>query len=376
MKIYTICWVVLLLSITNTSSYGQSDLPVGVSLYLEKDTTQDIKATIDLITRFFRAKPFSDEQGAYWLKDDRKYLKYPYLRLLDGMKSPFLGDDYYYKPTIINIVTHNDSVKTVSIGYIHGESNGTTQLNCIQKIVIKNGKIGSFLLNNPSKNVVKEKIGNILFIKERSIKSNQKQIDSLQKFNTFLAKLLHTDTLSFVYVVAQNFAGIQKMREPLYSFLDDYYDILGGEAEVWNKVLYVGNGSFYYPHELVHLYTYHLFPLTKSPIFDEGLATYLGGAQSHSLKWHLKKLKAYVVGNKIDLGDFDGLMFTEGITNIDYAIGGLICKLTYERKGFTGLKTLFEAGEANENAYLAIEKVLGVKKQDLNIFLRKELLRY
>ncbi len=376
MKTYRIFWTFLLLSATNIVSYSQSDLPIGLSSYLQKDTTADIKTTIEVITRFFRAKAFSDEQGAYWLKDDRKYLKYPYARLLNSMKSPSMGDDYYYKPTIINIVTHNDSVKTVSIGYIHGEGNGTAQLNCIQKVVVKNAKIGSFLLNNPTKNVVKEKTGNILFIKERGIKSNQKQIDSLQNFNIAVAKLLHTDTLSFVYVVAKNFAGIQKMREPLYSFLDDYNDISGGEAEVWNKVLYVGNGSFYYPHELVHLYTYHLFPLTKSPIFDEGLATYLGGSAGQNLNWHLKELKKYIITDKIDLGDFDGLVFTEGITNIDYAIGGLICKLTYERKGFAGLKILFEAGETNGNAYQAIEKVLGVKKQDLNAFLRKELQKY
>ncbi len=376
MKINTVLQVTLFLITSTISAFCQSDLPIGVANYLEQDTTKDIKVTIEIVSRFFREKPYSDEQGNYWLKEDRKYLKYPYARLLNSMKSPSMKDDYYYKPTIINIVTHNDSVKTISIGYIHGEINGTAKLNCIQKVVVKNGKIGSFLLNNPTKNVVKEKIGKILFIKERGLKSDYKQIDSLQKFNVFLAKLLHTDTLTFVYVVAKNFAGIQQMREPQFSYLDDYSDISGGEAEIWNKILYVGNGSFYYPHELVHLYTYHLYSLAKSPIFDEGLATYLGGSQSQSLKWHLKKLKTYIKGNKIDLGDFDGLMFTEGITNIDYAIGGLICKLTYERKGLAGLKTLFEAGETNENAYQAIEKVLGVKKQDLNSFLRKELQKY
>jgi hypothetical protein len=376
MKIDTIFLSILFAATSVTPSFCQSDLSVGMSMYIEEDTTKDTKEMVDIITRFFRAKSFSDEQGAYWLKEDRKYLTYPYARLLNSMKSEAMKDNYYYKPTIINIVTHNDSVKTVSIGYIHGESNGTGKLNCIQKIVIKNGKIGSFLLNNPTKNVVKEKIGKILFIKERGIKSNQKQIDSLQKFNISLAKFLRTDTLNFVYVVAKNFAGIQKMRESQYSLLDDYADILQGEAEPWNKILYVGNGSFYYPHELVHLYTYHLFPLTKNSIFDEGLATYLGGSQSRSLSWHLKELKKYVSTDKLNLGEFDDLMFTYSITNIDYAVGGLICKLTYERKGFEGLKILFEAGETNENAYTAIEKVLGVKKADLNAFLRKELQKY
>jgi hypothetical protein len=50
--------------------------------------------------------------------------------------------------------------------------------------------------------------------------------------------------------------------------------------------------------------------------------------------------------------------------------------LTYDKKGFQGLQTLMNAGYDKENVYQAVEKVLGIKRQNFNSFFRKEISKY
>ena len=63
----------------------------------------------------------------------------------------------------------------------------------------------------------------------------------------------------------------------------------------------------------------------------------------------------------------------EFITEYNYAIGGLICKLIYENKGMEGLFDLLKSGSSDDDFYKAIEKHFGVKKVDFGTFIRNEL---
>lgn len=68
-------------------------------------------------------------------------------------------------------------------------------------------------------------------------------------------------------------------------------------ADIHNRIVYTGNNSAYYAHELVHIYTYELFPDTNYFWLNEGFATYMDGSGGKDLAWYTKKLKAYLLEN-------------------------------------------------------------------------------
>jgi hypothetical protein len=59
-------------------------------------------------------------------------------------------------------------------------------------------------------------------------------------------------------------------------------------------------------------------------------------------------------------------------TSYLYVLGGLLCKLIYEKKGYEGILKLFKVpNNSNVEFYNAIEKHIGVKQENLNKFIRK-----
>ncbi|MHB8579054.1 MAG: hypothetical protein ACYDA4_04230 [Ignavibacteriaceae bacterium] len=53
-----------------------------------------------------------------------------------------------------------------------------------------------------------------------------------------------------------------------------------------------------------------------------------------------------------------------------------MCKLAFEKGGIKELKTLLSFGPSENDLYLAVEKVFGVKREDFNSFIRKKLSKY
>ena len=59
-----------------------------------------------------------------------------------------------------------------------------------------------------------------------------------------------------------------------------------------------------------------------------------------------------------------------------YAIGGLICKVAYERNGMEAIHQLLMSGKTNEDFYQGIEEVLCVERSCLSDFLYEEIKKY
>ena len=162
--------------------------------------------------------------------------------------------------------------------------------------------------------------------------------------------------------------------------MQSMYNQYGAVTDPINQVIFAGNGTEYYPHEIVHLYTtqfwgekgnyYHQW-------FDEGIATLFGGYLGLPLEYHLDKLKSYLNKNhSVEIKDISSLQLeinNDFQTVPMYTIGGLICKLIYEKEGMVGLFDLLKSGSSDDDFYHAIEKHLGVKKSDFGKFIRSEL---
>ncbi|MCB0761382.1 MAG: hypothetical protein KDC12_07675, partial [Flavobacteriales bacterium] len=106
----------------------------------------------------------------------------------------------------------------------------------------------------------------------------------------------------------------------------------------------------------------------------EGLATYLGGSRGMSLDWHIRRTTTYLnehpeidLNNKLELDNLDAH------TSFHYVLGGLVVQRVFEDGGWEMLKDFMNSGTTDEEYYRAIEQYLGVRRSDLNSYIRKQL---
>ena len=153
---------------------------------------------------------------------------------------------------------------------------------------------------------------------------------------------------------------------------------VGAFTDFYDKIIYASsNHAYYYPHEVVHLYVNGIYNSTCHSWFDEGLATYWAGSLGFTLEEHLHKMNNYLKEHpEVNLNNPLDYLRIDDYTNYQYSIGGLFCKMMYIKKGYPGIFALLSAGTTDEDFYKAIEKYLGVKRENLNVFLRKEIGKY
>jgi hypothetical protein len=157
----------------------------------------------------------------------------------------------------------------------------------------------------------------------------------------------------------------------------------GGLTETENDVIFAGNDTEFYPHEVVHLYTHELWGKDGYSFhqwIDEGMAAYFGGYLGHTLEYHLEKMKVYLEKHPNEpLNDISTFYFKideEFHTNFMYEIGGLICKKVHEEEGMEGLFDLLKSGSTDADFYDAVERHFDVKKENFGTFIRNELKKY
>ncbi len=152
-------------------------------------------------------------------------------------------------------------------------------------------------------------------------------------------------------------------------------------AANYDNIIYAGNNSAYYPHEVVHLYTYAKFRNQYHQWIDEGIATLLGGSTGHPLRWHLSKLAKFLQENpSYPLNNLDSLAKDipngEYTTDFRYVIGGLICQKIYEKEGKFGLFDALQSGKSESDFFSLVENKLGITRGDFGQYIRTEMSLY
>jgi hypothetical protein len=200
----------------------------------------------------------------------------------------------------------------------------------------------------------------------------------LDSFNTSASKLFRQFPIKFRYFVCESNAHLSEVFG--YEFMPDQYvpNQSGGLCDNGNSIIFAGNGTEYYPHEVVHLYTSKYWSDNGfHSWFDEGIAAFFGGSRGYPIDWHIQKLKMFLEQHPeqplSDLFKLTTIPNGEQMTEYNYAIGGLICKRVYEKEGMNGLFDLLNSGATDDDFYKAIEKHFGVKKADFGTFIRDEL---
>lgn len=207
------------------------------------------------------------------------------------------------------------------------------------------------------------------------------EAERMNAFNQEMAEVFEVEPLEFDYFVASNARDIARTWG--YEYMNRMYNPTGqgGIASWRNQTIYSGNNSSYFPHELVHLYTFHLVPENPHLWVGEGIATFFGGKSGYSLDWHLSKLKAFLKEEpKFDLSDISTLKMDipngEHVSDLRYVIGGFLMKQIYEQEGTNGIVEALKYGTQDRDFYRLIEDKLGVSPDDFDGYIKNEMKKY
>lgn len=203
------------------------------------------------------------------------------------------------------------------------------------------------------------------------------EIDSLAQqkvvdYSLQLANYFETSTKYLRIIVCKDLPDYAQTLGLDYAAFLNFDKLSGGRAFPDEDLFISANGSPYYPHELVHMYSEGLNP---NPFFDEGLATYLGGSGDIPLVEHLE-----VIAPKREEWDFskfpEDFYLYEGYQG-RYLIGGMLMKLADEEYG--GKEAVFEllqAGKERADFLASIQSVFSIDSTELDAFIKAELAHY
>lgn len=285
-----------------------------------------------------------------------------------------------HKPMIIAIY-RQDRDTIAKLNFTRVDTAGVATLMGIIDfgIKVKNNDVyfSSMALIN-SENWVEKKVNSITYYYPSSHDFSEKEAFKMEEFNKELATLFDVEPREIKYYVCDTYSEIKKLQGVNYEYDMFNMDAFGGSSDIANKIIYSGNGSEYYPHELVHQYVpYWVGTGHINMWFEEGVCTFLGGSRGEDLEWHIGVLKKYIADHNPDLSDVNKLPIMLGhSTGIEYVIGGLMCKLAYEKGGIDAVKDLLLSGNHHESFYDGINFVLGVEKKDFPAYLINELEKY
>jgi hypothetical protein len=352
----------------------QDNFVLTVSPIIDKtDKTNHI--IIETLIEFLKTKNTSLTENKYWVVSDFQKYIYPYFDI-NNIENSRYGSDFF-KPTLMEIIpTENQNQKIVKIAFIgHNNETKENQLKSIYNLIanIKQDKISfSRYLDYSTKNwpsITDVKMGLTYKISPNKI-ANEREIDEQKNDIEKLCRFFKCNPIYLTYYSCVNPKEIFEIKGFDYNPMM-YVDKNGGLADYGN-IIFSGNNSEIYTHEIVHIYTSNLFPKIDKFI-DEGIATYIAGSGKYNYEWHRKKLDIFLSENKdynfATHTDAYERIYFENETSIPYLTSALIMERTLRVYGKEKLIELLKS----ENELWTTLKTVGLTKENINEELRKQI---
>lgn len=336
---------------------------------------------IDLWQGYISDGNFQDKQSPYWSFENMKVPDENFWAIgIDKLKN----QDYKVQCKIIGIFELENDYWSLISSFSHVDDECEIHLDVISAVYAKEIE-GQFLLISSAeylKTVFEHRqVGNINYYIHPFHKFKIEEAEQMNAYNLELSKEFGVDPLEFDYFVASNARDIARTWG--YEYMNRMYNPSGkgGIASWQNMIIYSGNNSSFFPHELVHFYTFHIVP--KNPHFwvGEGIATFYAGTSTYTFDGHMRKLKEFLNEQPdYDLSDITKLNKTipngEHKSDMRYVIGGLLMSKIYEKEGVTGLIESLNYGTTDDDFFQLLEDKLNVTRDTFDRYVKEETKKY
>ena len=328
---------------------------------------------IETLTEFLKTKNTSLIENRLWLKSDFQKFVYPYLDIYNIENSRYGSD--FFRPTLMEIIsTEKPSQKVVKIAFIgHNNETNENQLKSIYNLIanIQQDKVlFSRYLDYTTQDWKTEIKESLTYKLSPNKTKNETEIEQQQKDIDKICNFFQCKPITITYYSCINPKELFEIKGFDYNPMM-YVDKTGGLADYGN-IIFSGNNSEIYTHEIVHIYTNNLFP-NINKFLDEGIATYIAGSGKFDYVWHRDKFDKFLTENK----DFDfkehidpyERLYFERETSIPYLTAALILERT---KRIYGDKKIIELLKSEQELWQTLS-IVGLTQENINDELRKEI---
>lgn len=314
---------------------------LSISPAIDQSNTENQKI-IQILSNFLETKNTSLTQNQNWLESDFEKYIYPYKDIYKIERSKH-GENYF-KPTLMEIIKVSENKKILKIGFVgtNTETEETT-IRAIYNIVTTRVETDWKLqraIEFQTKDWTKINKESITYYLPERKRPNEKEMKMQKKDIEFICDFFNTNSIDIIYYSCDT--PKQLFETKGFDYLPNmYFSETGGMVDYGN-IIYSGNNSEYYTHEIVHIYTKKLFPSIQ-PILNEGIATYIGGSGKYNYDWHREKFKVYLNESEVEIANHlqpYERFYIDNETPIPYMIGALICERTLRKYGKEGLMNL------------------------------------
>ncbi len=213
----------------------------------------------------------------------------------------------------------------------------------------------------------------IRFIYDSTITPTPFAIKQAESFNQFISNFFLQKTKSFDCIISKNKYDTYKKLGFYSSNQIGRTDETHGLAHAINNMIFSGNGSAFYPHEIVHLY----IPDNTHYIFNEGMATYFGGSRGLSTEEVLKFLYQWSLDNPdFDFSQLNNYKDHNTKINLSYAVGCLIITTIMEEYHTQMVRNILEKGTSSDDFFKTTKSIIGIHKENFNHFVRSKATLY
>lgn len=341
------------------------DADLGVASTVDTSNAIDREA-IACLRRFFTKKFVPDAVNDYWYAPDLERFGGPYSELRYA-EYDSVGE-LRYRPTLLAI----EPVAEGRLLRVTWSEDGRSTDRCVFDFLARPTDEGvrlSFPIARNTTDWERRTFGDLQYVISPKHVFNEADALAQQRMFERLATWFEVPTFPVTYYSFTD--PVDLFRAKGFHQHPMMYTIpTGGMVDVGNNV-YAGNNKDIYVHEVVHLFTYRLFP-DQPALLSEGLATLIGGSNERDYEWHRANLRAYLADPAIDLRDRCNAHAQDDIaghTSVPYVIGALLCERILRTDGKQGLFKVFAAGADPWPALV----VYGITPETLTAELRKEL---
>lgn len=216
----------------------------------------------------------------------------------------------------------------------------------------------------------RETFGRVTFVFPRSRRFARSRAETAAAFVDSLARAFDVVPPSNIEYYFTN-----DLRETLRAVGLEFFplgaDTLGGRANVFNRLVFIGSSSKgeEYRHELAHVVLAPFLAERKSHgLLQEGLMTWTGGSAGLDFKALMPALKRYLDKHP-DLS-LESIMtkppMRQGSLDVAYDGLAVLCEMVYSVGGLVAIRTLFGAGSEPRSVLAAAARLLRTPAADLD----------
>lgn len=348
-----------------------SNYTISISPSVDKMDSENQKVIL-ILRGFLNTKNNSLSENTYWLRTDFDRYVYPYADIYK-IESSRRGANYF-KPSLMELVPISDDEKLLKLAFIGVDPNTSeTAIRCIYNIVAVKSN-GDWMLKRATGHYTREwhtkKVNSITYKYPKGKSINTNEIDNQAADIESICRFFDISPIPITYYSCYSPKQVFEVKG--FDYLPNmFFSKTGGMADKGN-IIYSGNNSEYYTHEIVHIYIEKLFTNTHS-LLNEGIATYIGGSGTFNYEWHRQQFATYMDTASIDLAKhinpYEKLYAANDETLVPYMIGALICERTYR---IYGKAKLFELLNTGDDLWSKL-KLVGLTPQNITKEIMNEL---